>query len=116
MVVSNTEKEYARYIVELMQSIGPVYSKKMFGGYGIFLDGQMFALIANSTLYLKADKETEPDFKERGLGAFSYQKQGKEFKLSYFQAPEECLDNIDEMHGWANRAYDVAVRAANKKK
>lgn len=116
MAVSNAEKEYARYIVDLMQSIGPVYSKKMFGGYGIFLDGLMFALIANGTLYLKADKETESDFNQRGLEAFSYQKQGKEFKLSYFQAPEESLDNIEEMRDWANKAYDVAIKAAKNKK
>lgn len=115
MAVSNTEKEYVRYIVDLMQCIGPVYSKRMFGGYGIFLDGLMFALIANSTLYLKTDKEAESDFIERGLEAFSYQKQGKNFKLAYFQAPEESLDNIEEMRDWANRAYDVAVRAAKNK-
>ncbi|MCS5708492.1 TfoX/Sxy family protein [Candidatus Berkiella cookevillensis] len=116
MAVSNTEKEYAMYVVDLMQSIGPVYSKKMFGGYGIFLDGLMFGLIANSVLYLKADKATETDFTERGLEAFSYQKQGKIFKLGYFQAPEETLDNIGEMRDWANKAYSVAIRAANPKK
>lgn len=116
MAGSNPEKEYVIYVVDLMQSIGPAYSKKMFGGYGIFLDGLMFALIANSTLYLKADKATEADFVERGLEAFSYQKQGKIFKLGYFQAPEETLDNIEEMRDWANKAYSVAIRAANKKK
>ena len=116
MPVSNAEKDYARYIVELMQSIGPVYSRKMFGGYGIFLDGLMFGLIVKNTLYLKADKHTEIDFTERGLEAFSYHKQGKEFKLSYFQAPDETLDSSEEMRDWANNAYAVAIKAAKNKK
>ena len=35
--------------------------------------------------------------------------------MSYFQAPEEALENIEEMNVWANVAYDAALRAASKK-
>jgi len=57
MPVSNEEKEFVTYVVDLMQSIGPVRAKGMFGGHGIFLEGLMFGLIADSVLYLKVDKE-----------------------------------------------------------
>ena len=116
MPVSNEEQEFASYVVELMQSIGSVYSKRMFGGYGIFNDGLMFGLIADSVLYLKADEQTEDEFKTKGLGPFTYNKQGKEFKLSYYQAPEETLENDEEMYVWATKAYNTALRAASKKK
>ena len=115
MPISNEEKEFVSYIVELMQSIGSVYSKRMFGGFGIFNDGLMFGLIADSILYLKADEQTENEFKAKGLGPFTYNKQGKEFKLSYYQAPEEALENDEEMNVWASKAYDTALRAASKK-
>ena len=115
MPISNTEKEFALYVVELMQSIGPVHHKKMFGGYGIFLEGLMFGLVADGILYLKADKETENEFKEKGLEAFTYNKKGKEISLSYFQAPEETLEDSDEMNAWANKAYRTALRAAENK-
>ena len=84
--------------------IGPVRSKGMFG------------LIADSVLYLKADKETENEFKARGLEAFTYNKKGKEFKMSYYQAPDEALEDGDEMNSWANKAYSTALRAALKKR
>ncbi|MDH3399999.1 MAG: TfoX/Sxy family protein [Chromatiales bacterium] len=116
MPTSNAEKEFVRYVVELMQSLGPVRSKRMFGGHGIFLEGLMFALVISSTLYLKVDEETLADFEERGLGPFSYSKQGKEFSLSYFEAPEETMEDEDEMHAWAGKAYSVALRAAAKGK
>lgn len=116
MSSSNTDKEYTSYIVELMQSIGPVSAKGMFGGHGIFLGGLMFGLIADSVLYLKADKKSENDFTEKGLEAFSYNKKDKKFKMSYFQAPEEALEDSDEMNLWANKAYSAALRAAVKKR
>lgn len=115
MPVSTKDKEFVYYIIDLMQAAGPVYAKGMFGGHGIFLDGLMFGLVANSILYLKTDKESEIDFKDRGLQAFTYSKKGKTIKMSYYQAPEDALENSEEMNFWANRAYSAALKAASKK-
>lgn len=71
------DSEFADYVVEITQSIGPVYAKRMFGGHGIFLEGLMFGLIADKTLYLKADQESKTDFISLGLEAFSYNKMVK---------------------------------------
>ncbi len=116
MPVSNEKKEFVTYVVDLMQSIGPVHAKGMFGGHGIFLEGLMFGLIANSILYLKVDKKTEDEFKASRLKAFTYNKKGKEFKMSYYQAPEKALEDREEMNLWANKAYGAALRAASKKR
>ena len=116
MPVSNKETEFVAYVVELLQSVGPVRAKAMFGGHGIFLDDLMFGLVADSTLYLKADEETENEFIERGLEPFKYGKKGKEFKMSYYQAPEEALEDGEEMSAWAKKAHSTALRAAAKKR
>ena len=115
MRVSAEEKEFVAYVVELMQSIGPVRAKAMFGGHGIFLEDLMFGLVADSVLFLKVDKQTENNFKVRGLEAFTYMKKGKEFNMSYYQAPEEVLEEGEEMSYWANMAYSAALRATSKK-
>ena len=116
MPSSPEEKEFTSYVVELMQSIGPVSSRAMFGGYGIFLEGLMFGLVAESVLYLKADKESENEFKVKGLEQFTYNKKGKEFKMSYYQAPDEALEDGEEMKSWAAKAYGAALRAAAMKR
>ena len=116
MLESKEEQEFTAYVVELMQSIGPVRAKRMFGGYGIFLEGLMFGLVADSVLYLKVDEQSMDEFAARGLEAFIHNKQGKEFKMSYYQAPEEALEDIEEMNAWANKAYCSALRAASKKR
>lgn len=116
MSASNVEKEFVSYVVELMQSIGPVGAKSMFGGHGIFLEELMFGLVSDSILYLKVDKETENEFNAKGLEAFTYNKKGKEFKMSYHQAPDEVFDDGEKMNCWANKAYCAALRAASKKR
>lgn len=75
----------------------------------------MLALVANSVLYLKSDEGTEIEYKEKGLEAFTYNKKGKEYTMSYYQAPEEALEDSEEMNLWGNKAYAVALKAAARK-
>ena len=91
------EKAFVDHLVDLMQAVGPVSPRRMFGGHGIFLDGLMFALVADGTLFLKADAESVPAFTRQGLEAFTYRRRGKTYRMSYFQAPEVCLEDADEM-------------------
>ena len=112
---SAEEKEFTTYILDLMGAIGPVNARAMFGGYGIFLDGLMFGLIADSVLYLKVDTETEEVYEAKGLEPFAYNKGGKQITMSYYQAPEEALEDGEEMNHWAAQAYSAALRAASKK-
>jgi DNA transformation protein len=83
----------------------------MFGGYGIFYDGLMIGLVADDTLYLKVDLETEATFREHGLAQFGYPKAGKMIGMSFYLAPEEALDDPVEMREWAQLAYAAALRA-----
>ena len=50
---------FQELLVELFEPVGGVTFRRMFGGLGIFRQGLMFALVADDTLYLKAD-ETLP--------------------------------------------------------
>ena len=54
----------------------------MFGGYGIYHESVMICLVANDTLYLKADKITEKHFIEKGLTPFKYDKGNKKVQMS----------------------------------
>ena len=116
MPISQEEKEFAEHIVDLSLCIGPVYSKRMFGGFGIFLEGLMFGLISDNVYYIKVDEETRSEFEELGLEPFTYDKAGKKMNLGYLQAPEEAMDSAEVMAEWANKGFDAALRAAAKKK
>jgi DNA transformation protein and related proteins len=103
--------EYLDFIKEQLAGFGPVTMRRMFGGAGIFCDGLMFALIADETLYLKADDASQEEFEALSLPPFTYGAKGGKRTMSYWRAPEACLDDRDEMTEWARKAYGAALRA-----
>ena len=114
MAIGEGEKEFAAHVVEMIQAMGPVYTKTMFGGFGVFLDGKMFGLIANSELYLKVDAENLSQFEALGLQPFTYHKKGKPMQMKYYQVPEDAMDNLELMAQWGNIGFAAACRAASK--
>ena len=112
----SAQQEFAAHVVDLLDSFGPCQAKRMFGGVGIFHQGLMIALIADGSLYLKVDRQTQEIFEQQGSDAFSYLKKGKECKLSYFLAPEDFFEDHDACIHWARLAYDAALRSVQTNK
>lgn len=108
--------EFIEYLLELLEQTGEVKARAMFGGYGIYQHGIMFALVADDVLYLKTDEGNLADFEERQLQPFRYERNGKQLSMSYSEAPGEVLDNPDEMTVWARKAINAARRSAMKKR
>ena len=54
--------DYVEYLKEVFSEFGVIQLRRMFGGYGIFYKRLMFALVADDTLYLKADATISPYF------------------------------------------------------
>lgn len=106
--------EFVAYLKEVFEKFGPVQTRRMFGGHGLFYDGLMFGLVAEDTLYLKGDDTTASLFESRGLPRFEYAKGGKIVYLSYYMAPEEIFDDPGEAALWAQRAFEAALRAKRK--
>ncbi|MEO8418996.1 MAG: TfoX/Sxy family protein [Methylophilaceae bacterium] len=88
----------------------------MFSGYGLYHDGVMFGLVADETLYLKADASIAHYFEAKGLGQFAYSRGGKIIKMSYYLAPVDIFDDPEEAANWAHRSFEVAFRTQNKTK
>ena len=104
-------------IVELMEALGGVSIRRMFGGRGVFKDGLMFALLSSrGVFYLKADEKTVPDFEREGCEQFApHMRQGRKATMPYWRAPERLFDEPDEFAAWARAAFDAAVRAKTAK-
>lgn len=100
-------------LLDLLAPLGPIAVRRMFGGAGIYCDGQVFAFVDDDTLFLKTDEPGRAAFEAEGLGPFTYvTKHGPGTLLSYWRAPERLLDDRDEMLEWAGRALGVARRAS----
>jgi DNA transformation protein len=103
--------ELIEHLRGIFEQLGPVATRRMFGGYGLYHDGVMFGLVADESLYLKADGEAVAHFEARGLGPFTYRHRGREVAMSYYLAPPEVLEDPQEAAVWGRRAYEAALRA-----
>ena len=54
-----TKPEFAAFVCDQLRGAGIVESRKMFGEYGLYLDGKFFALICDNTLFIKITDAAE---------------------------------------------------------
>ncbi len=108
---------YIDFLKDQLAGLGSVTVRRMFGGAGVYCHGVMFGLIADDTLYLKADGASRTDFEAEGMEPFTYQaKDGRNTVMSYWRAPERLYDEPEEMLAWAGKALAVAQRASQPKR
>jgi len=103
-------------IRDLFAALGPVRTRRMFGGQGIYLGERIFAIEVGGELFLKADGETVDLFRAAGSRPFAYARDGKVATMSYWRMPDAALDDPDEAAVWARRAVEAAGRAAPRPK
>ena len=103
-------REFADDVAVRLMPLGPVAHRRMFGGFGIFLDGLMFGLIADDTLYLKADDVNRETFAAAGSAPFQYDRRGRPVEMSYWRVPETVFDDLDALIDWAESALQAAKR------
>ena len=101
--------EYKAFIADLLEPLGQVHIRNMFGGAGVYQADIMFGLIADETLYLKVADLNKAAFEEEGMQPFVYRPaSGKSVAMSYWQVPDRLYDEPDELLAWARIAADVA--------
>ncbi len=104
-----TDDGFLTYLLELLQPLGAVRHRRMFGGVGIYCDDVMFALTFDEQVFLRAQVDEQALFDARGMGPFTYEAQGKTARIaSYWQMPPELVDEPDELIDWARRAVVAA--------
>lgn len=110
--MSSTGNEFIDYVVELMATWAPVSARKMFGGYGLYREGLMLALVAGDELFFKTDADNVAQFERAGSHPFVYQGgRNRIVQMSYWSAPAASLDSPAEMSEWCQSAYGAALRA-----
>lgn len=102
---------FADGVAARLTPVGPVAWRRMFGGYGVYLDGLMFGLIASDTLYLKVDDSNRPDYEDAGSAPFTYVRKGKQVEMAgYWRVPDAVWDDMEALHAWAEAAHAAAAR------
>lgn len=102
------------HCLELFAPLGRISARRMFGGWGFRVDGELFfALMIAERLYLKADESTRERFAAAGGAPFSYERpqSGRVISVDYWSVPAEALESPALMQPWARLALQAAVAA-----
>jgi len=99
---------YMEYVMEMLQPLGDVTSRSMFGVYGVFEAGDMFALVSSDTLYFKADDSNRARYEDAGSAQFK--------PMPYWEVPAEVLEREDDVEEWPRLSIDAAHAAPRKKR
>ena len=111
--------DLAQYCCELLSSVGPCVARRMFGGYGISVEGLTLAIVTDlgngEKLWLKASPDTRAKFEMAGRERFTYVAKGSEKSLDYYSAPDEAMESAGEMAPWARLAWHAALDAQQRR-
>ena len=91
------------HLRDLFEPLGPISARAMFGGHGVYFDGQIIGIIIDEALYLKTDEQTRERFEARGLPTLRLRPEGQ-------AADHELLVAAGRGDGFT--AGDAAVGAA----
>lgn len=103
---------YVKYLLEdAFSELSYVEAKPMFGGYGFYLDGQIFGFtIDGDQLVLKANKETRAKFEKKGGEQFIYHghKNKGPVAMPYWTVPQDILEDPKELAVWAKDSASLS--------
>ncbi len=102
------DAEFVEHVMELLAPFGEVRSRAMFGGYGIFHEDAMFALISSSAFYFKVGDGNRADFERAGSEQFK--------PMPYYSVPADVMEDGDAFGEWAVNAISIGHATAAKKR
>jgi DNA transformation protein len=109
-------KAFKDATVAHLNQVAPVTARAMFGGYGLYLEGVMFALIAYEVLYFKVDEGNRPDYEAAGMGPFIYSRDGRDMVMSYYRIPPDVYEDLGTLYEWVEKSLAAARRGKRKKR
>ncbi|CAM2951331.1 MULTISPECIES: TfoX/Sxy family DNA transformation protein [Vibrio] len=104
------DKPILKDSMRLFDPLGRIKSRSMFGGFGIFADDTMFALVVNDMLHIRADDKLASQFKSEGLEPYVYKKRGFPVVTKYFALTNDVASCPTRAIELAQSALEVAKK------
>ena len=96
---------------DLFAGLPQLSIRRLFGGFGLYSQGWVFAIIGLDQIWIKADTQTVPLFEQAGSRPFSYAGKNRTVALPYWSLPDQAIDDPDEALKWARLGLAASMRA-----
>ena len=94
------DRAFHDHAMATLAPLGDFTSRAMFGGWGIFSEGRMFALSSRATLYFKVNDSNRADYEAAGTERFT--------PMPYYEVPADVLEDEGALRKWLDAALTVA--------
>jgi DNA transformation protein len=90
----------------------PVTARRLFGGYGLYLEDRFFGVISDGRLYFRTDDASRTAYIERGMAALQpkHRPRGAKTVDRNFEVPADVQSDAETLRAWALRAREVKAR------
>ena len=107
---------FLAFVLEQLEGLGNVTSRRMFGGAGLYRGDVFFAVLDNDTLFFKVNETTVGPYQQAGMSPFQPYPGKPETSFGYYQVPVGVLEDRDELVAWARTAVDVGRAKAGSRR
>lgn len=106
----SAKEQFRDRVLNPLNRCFPVTARAMFGGYGLYREGVMFALIADEALYFKVDAENRGDFLAADMEPFFYWRHDRRIQMSYYRLPVAVFERQEILATWIEKACAAGRR------
>jgi len=103
--------QYLAYILEQLEGLGDLRSRRMFSGVGLYSGELFFGLVHDDTLYFKSDGTNSADYIARNMPRFMPFPDRPKAVMAYYQVPADIVEDAESLTGWARKSVAVALRS-----
>jgi DNA transformation protein len=111
----SVSESYLAFVLEQLDGLPRIVTKRMFGGVGIYSDGTFFAVIDNDTLFFKVDEALAKRYRDKGMPPFA-PIPGARPMMGYYQVPPDVLEDGRMLLKWAKDSIAIARTTPPKRR
>src|SRR5687767_7900322 len=98
------QPQYLAYILEQLEGIDGLRSRRMFGGVGLYCGELFFGLIDDDTLFFKTNGSNAADYIARKMPRFMPFPDRPDAVMAYYQVPADIIEDSEALGAWARKS------------
>lgn len=107
------DTSFRDFVLDQLEGLPALDARAMFGGHGLYLDGEFFGMIWKGRLWFRTDEASREEYRALGAEPIPI---GDDFGGNvYWSVPEDVLEDAPRLAAWA-RASAATPRPVEQRR
>lgn len=108
------DASFRDFVFDQLAGLPGVRSRAMFGGHGLYLEGEFFGMVWKGRLFLRTDERSREEY--RALGGEPIPFGDEPAANTYWSVAEEILEDPRRLEAWVRAAVAVPRKPATRRR